>query len=510
MTGIAGGAPRTDAGCLNHGPPPPPDKVEEEARPPADAREIRAAAESTGPAKARLTAISTSGANGVVLPLAPGQIAVAPSDVGEANTIRETLRAIACWTASTAHFGFDSSFILPEMADEIPRLAAVVKANPGAPGTIFAHADPVGNDGYNKQLSGRRALALFGLLTRRTDLWERLFTNPFGGDNWQTTAPAIMAGHLAGLQTGGAVPAGRPALFQAYMDAISRDASGKDFRLTKDDFLARGADAGGKGDIQGCSEFNPVLMLSQSETARLERRENRAERDIAQEPNRRVLMLFFKPGSVVKPDKWPCPRATEGVTACQKRFFADAAARRRPQEKNREHPADRSTFACRFYDRLVGDSPCEVVSRPVTVRLYDPKGRPMGKAPFRLFDQDQLLMEGVADSGGFFRVRNFPSPTGFLIEWGPAVAPGKKPEFPFGDVLHLNLSADRNTRVTQQLANLGYSGQAALETKVKAFQRDFRNRFGLEPTGTLDPATVAAIDDAHSRVGVDDLKGRGT
>jgi outer membrane protein OmpA-like peptidoglycan-associated protein len=478
---------------------------------PADAREQPITA-NRAPPRGKLLALTESGASGVLLPLAPGEFAVAPSDVGDRNILRETLRAVACWTASNAHFEFDSSLILPEMADEIPRLAAVRVANPGAPATVFAHADPVGNDGYNKQLSGRRAMALFGLLTRRVDLWERLFANPFGGDNWQQNGLAMMRKHLGSGSAAApaAVPADRPGLFLAYMNSICRDRAGKDVRLQPTDFLAQGRDQAGKGDFQGCGEFNPVLMLSAAESQRLARPENRAERDLEQDPNRRVLVLFFKAGSTVAPDRWPCPRATEGITGCQRRFFSDAPTRRTPQANRREHPIDRTTFACRFYDRLVGDSPCEVVSRPVTVRLYDPKGRPMGGAPFRLSSEGETLLDDVTDSGGFFRVRNFPSADGFLIEWGPKPKPGEKPTFPFADQIHLNLSTNESIRIGQQLANLGYTGQASIENKVRSFQRDYQDRFGLPITGQLDPATKSAIDDAHSRVAVEDLRGKGT
>ncbi|MGE0555051.1 MAG: peptidoglycan-binding protein [Gemmatimonadales bacterium] len=511
MTADADVGSRPGGGCFRHDearlPAPPP--VEQSGAPPDDAREQRRAA-TPAPARGRVLSITPSGATGVALPLAPGERQVAPSDGADRNTSRESLRAVGCWTASIAHVEFDSSLILPEIADEIPRLQEVRAANPGGPATVFAHADPVGNDAYNKQLSGRRAVALFGLLTRRVELWDRLFANPFGGDDWRPRGLAMMRQHLESSgQPGATVPTERRALFLAYMSAICRDRAGAEVRFAATDFLAGGADPGGKGDVQGCGEFNPVLMLSAAETARLARPENKAERDVEQDPNRRVLVLFFTPGSVVAPEKWPCPRATEGVTGCRRRFFSDADARRTPQASRREHPADRSTFACRFYDRLAGDSPCEVVSRPVTVRLYDPNGKPIPRAPFRLSSDGQTLMDAVADSGGFFRVRNFPSADGFLIEWGPTVPAGGKPTFPFADVIHLNLSTSPSTRVAQQLVNLGYSGEASIENKVKAFQRDFQDRFRLPVTGILDPATEAAIDDAHSRVAVEDLRSKG-
>ena len=75
--------------------------------------------------------------------------------------------------------------------------------------------------------------------------------------------------------------------------------------------------------------------------------------------NRRVLVLFFRPGTVIPPDKWPCPRASEGTGGCRKRFWSDGDTRRTFQEKRREFATVPDTFACRFYHRLVEASPCE-------------------------------------------------------------------------------------------------------------------------------------------------------
>ncbi|MEJ7714117.1 MAG: hypothetical protein WKF84_30810 [Pyrinomonadaceae bacterium] len=82
----------------------------------------------------------------------------------------------------------------------------------------------------------------------------------------------------------------------------------------KDDFLARGADSKGKGDYQGCSEFNPILIFSQEKNVEFEQAQDKTIRNAANAPNRRVMVLLFRPGSHVLADKWPCPRAKEGST----------------------------------------------------------------------------------------------------------------------------------------------------------------------------------------------------
>src|SRR5438132_677217 len=78
----------------------------------------------------------------------------------------------------------------PEVRGEVQQLARIVRQHPGSPMSLFGHADPVGNDDYNKVLSGRRVAAIYGMLTRDADIWEDLFSNkgafaqPAAGDKW--------------------------------------------------------------------------------------------------------------------------------------------------------------------------------------------------------------------------------------------------------------------------------------------------------------------------------------
>ena len=69
----------------------------------------------------------------------------------------------------------------------------LVKRKPKCPLAVFGHADPVGRDSYNKTLSGRRALAVYAVLTRDVELWEqKLYKQPFGGDRWGERENQIM------------------------------------------------------------------------------------------------------------------------------------------------------------------------------------------------------------------------------------------------------------------------------------------------------------------------------
>lgn len=82
---------------------------------------------------------------------------VAPTTSAETNAFRDALTPVACWAIGDVRFEFDSSFVKPEVASETPLLARLLQrhARGDVPPTlsVFGHADPVGQDDYNKQLS---------------------------------------------------------------------------------------------------------------------------------------------------------------------------------------------------------------------------------------------------------------------------------------------------------------------------------------------------------------------
>ena len=334
-------------------------------------------------------------------------IRVGPATKNEFNTARLKLLPLACWRVDDMRFKFDSSFVLPGIEAELKHLKEMLTSDQfkDCPISIFGHADPVGNDDYNKTLSGRRAAAVYGLLVRDPAIWEKLFSNKFGNDIWGEDAIATMNSRLAEddaakaskLQfgsskidddssssgsaspspsqdqappsppiEGAATDAGlRQQLFLAYMDKISGG-----FKVERSAFLGQGADKGGKADFQGCSEFNPLLIFSQEKQDLFQTADQQKdtvtldERNKENAKNRRVMVLIFRKGSKVDPKRWPCPRWNEGVDACKKRFFSDGEKRRstRLPDTDRKFDQTRDTFACRFYQRLSDSSPCEQVS----------------------------------------------------------------------------------------------------------------------------------------------------
>lgn len=485
---------------------------------------------------------------------------VAPATASGFNTFAPGLRVTASWCVDDMRFAFDSSFVTPEIASELRTLAALIKKFPGHPLTVFAHADPVGNDDYNKDLSGRRAKAIYALLTRDVALWDELFDHPLGNDDWRKNTLPIMARTVArppqprkgGGGGGGDEPppdpdlkddgdpgagcplhgqqrlptgpdddlekdsqdtaAGPPKpdpearaktgahdkparhqLFREYMDRLC----GPGLLLKKEDFLGKGADSGHKADFQGCSEFNPVLLFTRDEVKEFSKPQNKAERDEQNAPNRRVLIFMFHENTKIDLARWPCPRVKEGVGGCKKRFFSDGEKRRTSTDVRREYPDKRDTFACRFYDRLASESPCEFLPLPLRVRLYDTRGRFIPNAAWKLELSGQEPREGVTSPQGFLMVRRVPGLSEGTIQWGPSVEEEEDPVLAFQDAIFVDLEGDPVTQAQRRLVNLGFGGGLTLPQSVSGFQSVYAEEFGLATTGVLDPKTREAIHKVH-------------
>jgi len=339
---------------------------------------------------------------------------VGSSTENQFNTAHLPLIPIACWKLEDIRFVFDSSFLLPDCSEELQLLNKLIqdhtKNSVAPPISVFGHADPTGTDDYNKNLSGRRAATVYGLLTRRTEIWEDLYSDggqystPCLGDKWGTKSLQIILTELGfpvaadgqmGPETQKAVQnfqsqnglaadgnpgaATRKKMFQMYMDKICVDQNDKPCTIDKTSgFLGRNSDPGGKADFQGCSEFNPVLIFSDQQETQFEQDQDKTERDAVNQPNRRVVVLLFRPGSRVITSKWPCPLAKEDTTGCRARFWSNGDERRntRLPDQERLYEKTKDTFACRFYDRLTHLSPCEQKNKPLALRWvgYVPEG----------------------------------------------------------------------------------------------------------------------------------------
>src|SRR5262249_29169673 len=109
-----------------------------------------------------------------------------------------------------------------------------------------------------------------------------------GAQNQATTEAIERFQKSRGLgQSGQANAPTRNALFLAYMDVLCFDGQGKPYQLDpKENFLGKNADLLGKGDFQGCSEFNPVLIFSKADQKRFASDKDKSSRNLANIPNR--------------------------------------------------------------------------------------------------------------------------------------------------------------------------------------------------------------------------------
>ncbi len=330
----------------------------------------------------------------------PLEFFVAPATSGESNALNLNLFLAAYACVTDMRFKFDSSFVLPGVQAEMAAFSSLRKSNPqfmGAPISIFGHADPTfhGNfeltddakkkrlmeegDDYNKNLSGRRAIAIYAMLIRDPGLWDTLFTKHLGADVWGNDSIRIMLGNTGQPNPNDNTVVNiannsgqRQQLFLKYMNSLCGD-----LKLDKSaDFLARNAGPNQKGDVQGCGRFNPLLHFNSEDEARFKQAfaDNdqltlRGDRDVRNAVNRRVMILVFKKGSQVLPAKWPCPSYKDGPAGCIKRFFSDGNTRRSTHNSgaDRKFEISHDTFACRFYQRISGEkSPCNSTSPVLT------------------------------------------------------------------------------------------------------------------------------------------------
>ncbi len=426
-------------------------------------------------------------------------VLIPPATGSERATIRERLVPVACWRMDDVRFAFASSFINPDARLEFTLLQAVRKDNPGALLALFGQADPTGDDEANKTLSGRRANAVFAALVRRTDMWEFLFSHPVGRDRWGDPELRTMANALgrppdAPLPTSAAE---RAPLFNAYMSLLCVDIDGSGFLLdAAKDFLGKGGDAAThRGAVQGCSEFNPVLVFSTAESAAHAASKDTTARDDDNAPNRRVVGLLFPQAIEIDLARWPCPAATTGTAACRKRFFSDGERRRRPGATRRTASTSSDTFACRFFDRLAGESPCSGTGKVSTTRIVlqsapGAGGAPVAGVPFTLRVVGRGERSGTTAADGTIRV-TFEEGSTTLLEI-------------LGSIYHLEpgvpiAAADTLDGVQSRLFLLGYmpgpstgAVTPALDRAILQFQVDQR----LDPDGdqVLTATGVPAAD----------------
>lgn len=510
--------------------------------------------------------------------------AVAPTLPGEKdhNSLRDFLVVVGCAMFPDVTFQFDSSLIGPEARAATRRLALFrdeLKDFEGLkdgeeksfpPLALFGHADPVGQVPYNSKLSARRALCIYGMLLRKVEIWEGLFKDKsLPGDIWGDPEFDTMLDEVgfepelpkdstdtekrklirARLKTSAS---DRAKLFLNYMNAVCvrRNAAGQDepFILKEADFLDRGEAGDHKGAVQGCGEFNPVLILSNQKLREFEKANDKPGRDAANEPNRRVLAFLFKPGSRIVLSKWPCPsvKQSQPELVCKKRFWKDHDRRTKPDEKeDRAFKKTGDTFACRFYHGFAQNSPCEATLKLWVLRIglddelkKDAQGKEIEDAKGRTTLNHPLarrryvveaskgaggaIIRGRTDEGGGIRLPLFDERTTMTLKLDakslfepqdPQKAKKKEEETPESEFIELILKAGDllplpplgdptlNRAVRQRLSNLGYGPDEPIEQWKDADEKEaltaFQRKHKLKETGQVDDDTLAALRRVH-------------
>jgi hypothetical protein len=400
----------------------------------------------------------------------PLHFLVGTSTTDQFNTLQLPLRPIFCWKVEDIRFDFDSSFVTfntdgspdpltnpsdptsdptaapleksDDIRDELKILADLVNKNKGCPLSVFGHADPVGPavdpDGYNKALSGRRATAIYALLISGTQLqtavglWQQIANDEHWGDNQKNV-----------MQKATNLPSGSSigTLISSYLPKICPE----ELNLGPKDFLAQGTGQDGKGDYQGCSSFNPLIIFSQTkEDSFAASKDDQNQqvydaRNLANAPNRRVLVLIFPKGSKVDPNKWPCPSVKGDKSGCIKRFWSDGQTRRsdRLPDNDRKYATSKDTFACRFYDRLMNVAPCEPALIGVAIFLitYEVDGTPVKNTLFEVLFPDGSSRRVRSDGDGYIRLAGIEGQTFTLVQLADPKVSG---------TVSKDLSADRS------------------------------------------------------------------
>jgi len=485
---------------------------------------------------------SGGGVAGAHNPAEPPRFVAGSSTGDEFNLIRFPPNVVACFRVDDIRFAFDSSFISTDsdasndIRAELKLLVDLLKKYPQSPLSVFGHADPVGTDDYNKALSGRRASVVYALLISKSDpgtavsLWQGVAKT----ENWGNNQRGVMQGF-----TGLPASTSDSDLFKAYMQKLYP----AELNLTKQDFIAQGADPKGKGDYQGCSEFNPVLIFSQQRENQFEADKDKTARNDANSSNRRVIILLFMKGTKVDPTKWPCPRATDDKSGCIKRFWANGNDRRNTRLPDQDRKYDdkvdpsnplQGTFACRFYTRLLTDkSPCEKSLTEIKIRLFDRQARPLPGAPCLVTESGKdprpdrasgtaaapaplvpppsaqspaNSAQGQGGEDGYITLKDQQVPSTVNVKWsvpkageGPNSAlPNKTDTFDFEMDVAIDISdADQQQASLTRLKNLGYVQGPAQADNIRAFQIEYKTEFGLTVDGTLSDATQKAIQTVH-------------
>ncbi len=268
-----------------------------------------------------------------------------------------------CHEIPGAHFAFGRSFVLRDAITNLAGLAEEISGEEGHKGMIFGHTDKAGPVLLNKELSERRAKAIYAIFTHDAAAWEELWTGSAdkkGAAHWREKWGPFEAKHMLnslavkdregnGLKeddllgapygqalkkfqsgdyeekpgeqaplpaTGKLDKATRKELFLAYAKKVTRKPAPKD-RLSKI----------GAAPYMGCGLFNPLSITAKDAQSR------------------RVVVFVYDPAA--EPRDLPCKLGDLGP--CNQKCGAAPTA-----------PAEDGSppYRCSVYKKIAASCPC--------------------------------------------------------------------------------------------------------------------------------------------------------
>lgn len=280
---------------------------------------------------------------------------------GTPSNMTLPIRLIACWKAEDICFDFDSSFVKPDSNDEIQAFFKLWNDNDKPPISIFGHADPVGEDVYNKTLSENRAKAIYGIIVKDPNIWLEIFKKP--AEKKALLEKLISLTKKDGKKIVEKDPGPTFDVNNNINEETLRSALNQyfDYHIGDNKPLTESNFLGGKiAAYQGCSEFNPLIMFSKEEWNNYKKPSQKDDRNKANEPNRRVIIFLFHPDTQITDQIWPCPKAPN-INKCKVWDKNGKKNREFQAGRHREHNVTKDTFACSFYRKIAQISPCEKV-----------------------------------------------------------------------------------------------------------------------------------------------------
>jgi len=279
-----------------------------------------------------------------------------------------------CNEIEGAHFAFGRSFVRSSAIAPLASIAEAITGDDDRKGMIWGHTDLSGPEALNKELSARRAKALYALLTQDADAWEELFSGTADGPNWQEKWDLEEAQHMlnalgvtddagAAINEKGIRDASTKQAIHRFQAKNYPDCPAEQADLPQSDFLGKPgrkelflayakriarkpvpADRLGKigsAKFMGCGEFNPVSLT------------------VKDEASRRAVVFVYDPAA--EPQGLPC----------QLRSMGPCNSNCGPLAKEPD-PDGKPPYRCKIYQQVAKRCPCTAgpdLSHDLLVRM---------------------------------------------------------------------------------------------------------------------------------------------